>query len=195
MKHLRLYLILIAILAPLSGLKGQVIEPKMPTDPAFDESTVQFDVSAQKAVGFPYRCASVTVGERTNTGVIFLLASDMTFFFEKNGKQYKNICAITNLSSIEFQRWKGYLQKDGSYIFYPIYTKITLKDDSAFNCTYYLEQFGKLEFKNLIGLTKLYSFFYEYRNSSGWQNSGKKERSYPETHPPRGCLRKLIFLQ
>ncbi len=177
----------------VSSLFGQVTEPVDPISPVINEPSVQFDASALASKGIPFRCCVVVVGERTNIGTVFFPTAEMTFYFEKNGKPYQNTFPMTNLESIEFLKWKGYRQKDGSFIFYPLSTRVSLKDGSTITCTYYLESLGKLEYRNLTGSTALYAYFYEYRSGGLWQNSKKRELQYPETHPPHGCLKKLIF--
>jgi hypothetical protein len=176
-----------------SILMSQIAEPIVPTAPIIVDPLTQFDSSMQKSSGPPTRCDVLVVGEGTNRGTISFPSSAMTFYFEKNGKPFNQTYFLTNLESIHFLKWKGYKQKDSSYIFYPISTRVSLKDGSSFTCSYYLESLGKLEHKSFLGSTILYTYFYEYRSGGQWQNSKKKELTYPETHPPKGCLLKIIF--
>ncbi len=168
--------------------------PSEPVAPSIAEPPSDVTLASSKKT-YPYKVSVIMGNGKTNVYTISLPDNEMTFISEKNGGNSKDTISFTNLLKVDFLRWKGYSQKDGSTIFYPIKTRITLKDDSYFDCAYYIEELGKIPSKTWKGESTLYSYFYEYRVKGIWKNSGRKELSYPETHPPAQCLKSILFYQ
>lgn len=140
------------------------------------------------------RTMAVFGDSSTNILYLRLAATEFDLIAEAAGETKKIRVTLTNLSRLDFLSWKGFPQKDGGTIFYPLRTRITLKDGSSFECSYYLREFGKIPARTATGDLTLYSYFYEYREKGRWKNSGKKELTYPETHPAPKCVKSLILL-
>ena len=179
--------------APLT-LPKEPIAPKLeaPTDPKVGDVNL---VSSRIPAGNPVDAKVIFTGGKTNDCALYLAKKEIIFFFDKDGSPYKKSVAVPAIASIEFLQWKGYRQEDKTtWIFYPIRTKVTLRDGLSFECSYYIEDFGKLGCVDRVGQTTLYAYYYDYRENGVWKNCKRKDKSWPETHQPVRVLKRIIFL-
>jgi len=183
-------LILFLIFLFIVPIYSQVREPSPPSEPVF---TTNVSKNKTQLPGYSLNGTVIFADNTTNAGVLYLPYDHITFFFSQNKKEYKNTQNITNIKSITFQKWKGYKQNSNTYAFYPIETKIQLKNNISFTCTYFIKDFQKIIFVNLFGETKIYSFFYDYWEKGKWRNSKSKKKDYPEKHPLKPCIKKIVF--
>jgi len=172
--------------------------PREPVAPAIDipaDPGVKDVGLGGKPKGEPFEVSVVFADGRTNPCTVYLLKKEMTFFFEKDGSQYKSSCPVPRIAGVEILQWKGYVQEDKStWAFYPVRTRVTLKDGQDFVCEYFIEEFGKVPCLDRIGQTTLYSYYYDYRVKGAWRNCGKKDKAWPETHQPGRVVKKIVFL-
>ena len=173
-----------------SPLYSQVKAPSSPSEPVIMTNVSKNSTQIQ---GYPLNGTVIFADNTTNIGSVYLPYDHITFFFTQNKKEYKNTQNITNIKSITFQKWKGYKQNSNAYAFYPIETKIQLKNNISFTCTYFIKDFKKMIFVSLFGETKIYSFFYDYWEKGKWRNSKSKKKHYPEKHPLNACIKTIIF--
>ncbi|MCP4129896.1 MAG: hypothetical protein GY754_02660 [bacterium] len=119
-------------------------------------------------------------------------SGSISFIVVTKGKTQIRKVAVSDISTLEFLKWKGEKINKKTYRFYPAKIRVTLKDKSAF-----LSKNPGPVFNRLTVEAKkkrmYYSYFYEYRVKGKWEYSKKKETGYPETHPHKETVVKIRF--
>jgi hypothetical protein len=109
------------------------------------------------------------------------------------GAARKESIPLAGIDSIEFIQWRGSERRKNEFAFYPIQTRIIMKDKKVYICGRNIPKLNRLMIKSAKGSRIMFSYFYDYRKNNAWKNSGEADMSYPETHPSPGTLVRIIF--
>ncbi|HBE02327.1 MAG TPA: hypothetical protein DC049_07605, partial [Spirochaetia bacterium] len=168
----------------LFSIQSQVVPPIEPKVPEIS------DYSAVRS-GVPVSGRIIISDGKSAEGIIYFPSASLNLYVIKDGINYKSRVEISNLSSMEIIRWKKSADKNG-FIFYPAEYNIIISNKS-FTVLHTIKELWKLTLINETGTAVFFSYFYDYLEKGVWKNSGHKEADYPERHPHKKTVKKIIL--
>ncbi len=102
---------------------------------------------------------------------------------------------LREIKSIEFSSWRGEAVDVQSFKYCPASITIILKNENRIVSEKQVPELHSFRVMSGKGRKKLFSCFYDYRVKGEWANSREKEMKYPETHPLKGTVVKVLFRQ
>lgn len=176
------------ILAGQTGTKSP--EPRIPRDP--DPPTV--DIKEKNRVKPEDVAVTVeTVKGEPKDGLLILDFDQLEIEVMYAGAVRKESIPVASIYSIEFIQWHGTERRKNEFAFYPVRTRVILKDKKEHIREGNIPELNKLMLKTARGNRSLFAYFYDYRKNNVWLNSGVADMRYPETNPPAGTLLRITF--
>ncbi|HOT47151.1 MAG TPA: hypothetical protein PLM53_19670 [Spirochaetota bacterium] len=167
--------------------------PAPPKDPSSPSVELRDPRDAGRKSDVP--ATIVTARGDRKTGTLTMKFGSMEVSAEEGGAHRKISIAIAEIDSIEFTRWRGVERRKNEFAFYPAKMKITLLDKRVLMCNGGVSLLHRLPFRDGGGSRFIYAYFYDYWKNGAWKNSGRSDRSYPETTAPGDTVVKIIFLK
>ncbi len=137
----------------------------------------------------------VTARGDSRTGSMALQFGSIEVHAAEEGTFRKRTVPFGEIESIEFTRWRGTERRKNEFTFRHWEVNIVLRDKKALRCRGTIPVLDRIHFRDSRGRRAVYSFFYDYWKDGVWKNSGKSDRSYPETNPLGDTLVKIIFIK
>ena len=126
-------------------------------------------------------------------GRIFFSTNAVAIRYTFKGISYDKVLNLKEIKSIYFIKWQGREYTSNGFVFSPQITDLEDRLGNVYRLHHPLALFHQMTLTNSRGVTHVYAYFYDYWQRGKWKHSQSKNKSYPERHPLKRVVKKIIF--